>query len=55
MALPHAVLPQTTITDQKIQILHVNEDFDRFLLPQKQMICGPSMSGILMNFFLFKL
>ena len=36
------------IKDQKVQELSVPDDFEKFLLPQRQIICGPSMSG---NFF----
>lgn len=31
--------------DQKVQILDVPENFEKFLLPQRQICCGPSMSG----------
>jgi len=35
----------TKITDAKMQILNISDNFEKFLLPQRQMICGPSMSG----------
>lgn len=33
------------IEDQKIQVINVPDDFEKFLLPQRQICCGPSMSG----------
>jgi hypothetical protein len=35
----------TKISDQKVQLINVPEDFEKFLLPQRQICCGPSMSG----------
>lgn len=33
------------IEDQKVQKIDVPEDFEKFLLPQRIICCGPSMSG----------
>lgn len=37
------------IEDQKLQIINVPDDFEKFLLPQRQICCGPSMSGNLIQ------
>jgi len=39
----------TQINDQKVQFINVPDDFEKFLLPQRQICCGPSMSGTFKN------
>lgn len=34
------------ITDSKVQQLDVPDDFEKFLLPQRQLLIGPSMAGM---------
>lgn len=36
----------TKISESKVQELEVPEDFEKFLVPQRQLIIGPSMAGI---------
>lgn len=40
------------ITDSKVQQIDVPDDFEKFLVPQRQLIIGPSMAG---NQFIFLL